>query len=206
MTHQIPSDLDAFQIPLTRESKIDFISTRYREIMEVLGLDMNDDSLAGTPERIARMFVDEIFTGLDPSTFPRISLFENKYEAGMVICKVDVTSFCEHHFVPMNGYAYIGYIPKDKVIGLSKIPRIVRFFSKRPQVQERLTTQIAECLKDILDIEDVAVWMNLKHYCVIARGVEDQQSHTISQVLSGAFQHDALKKQEFYQSIQSYHD
>lgn len=201
MSHQIPSHLEKLSIPLSREDKIRLISDRYREIMEILGLDLNDDSLAGTPDRIGRMFVDEIFSGLDPLNFPRISLFDNKYNSGMVICKVEVTSFCEHHFVPMNGHAYVAYVPKDKVIGLSKIPRIVKYFSKRPQVQERLTAQIAESMAEILGIEDVAVWMNLKHYCVIARGVEDQQSHTITQNLKGSFANDALLRQEFFESL-----
>lgn len=194
MTQQIPTRLT---IPLSREEKIRLISDRYKEIMEILGLDLTDDSLAGTPERIGKMFVDEIFSGLDPSNFPRISLFENKYNSGMVTCKMDVTSFCEHHFVPMNGHAYIAYIPKNKVIGLSKIPRIVQYFSKRPQVQERLTMQIVESLIEIVGSEDVAIWMDLKHYCVIARGVGDQNSRTVTQILKGAFEIDPKIRQEF---------
>jgi GTP cyclohydrolase I len=201
MSHQIPTDFEQLTIPLNREEKIRMISDRYREIMEILGLDLSDDSLCGTPDRIGRMFVDEIFSGLDPATFPRISLFENKYNSGMVTCKVEVTSFCEHHFVPMNGHAHIAYIPKDKVIGLSKIPRIVKYFSKRPQLQERLTAQIAESLAEILGVEDIAVWMNLKHFCVIARGVQDQQSHTVTQTLKGSFENDPNIRQEFFQSI-----
>lgn len=203
MSQHLPTNFQQLTIPLSRDEKVRMISDRYREIMEILGLDLEDDSLVGTPDRIARMFVDEIFTGLDPVTFPRISLFENKFDAGMVTCKVEVTSFCEHHFVPMHGHAYIAYIPKDKVIGLSKIPRIVRYFSKRPQVQERLTVQIAESLAEILGIEDVAVWMNLKHYCVIARGVQDEQSHTVTQVLNGVFKTDPFKREEFFNSIKN---
>lgn len=190
---------------LSKEEKIDFIASRFKEIMEVIGLDLNDESLARTPYRVAKMYVNEIFSGLDLDQFPPISCIEDSFShdqrANMVFVKVNFNSFCEHHFVPMNGTAYVAYIPNGKLIGLSKIPRIVRFFACRPQVQERLTAQIADCLTILLDTQNVAVSLMAQHFCIIARGIEDTESHAITNVLRGDFDsHDALRR-EFFEAI-----
>lgn len=192
---------------LTDEEKIEFIATRYKEIMEVLGLDLSDDSLQLTPHRIARMYVKEIFSGLKQDNFPEISLFENKFQpskgenANIILVKVNFTSFCEHHFVPMRGYAYVAYVPHKKIIGLSKIPRIVRFFAKRPQVQERLAAQIVDSLSILLETDNVAISIIAEHYCVIARGIENEHSNTVTNVLRGNFQTDESLRREFFESI-----
>jgi GTP cyclohydrolase IA len=202
-----PSPIVENQQKINDKEKIDFIAKRYREIMEVLGLDLSDDSLQKTPERIAKMYVKEIFSGLDHNTFPEISFFENKMRSSkneasdLVIVKVNFTSFCEHHFVPMSGYAYVAYVPHNKLIGLSKIPRIVRFFAKRPQVQERLAAQIVDSLSILLETENVAISMIAEHYCVIARGIENEHSNTVTNILRGKFQtHDSLRR-EFFEGI-----
>lgn len=190
----------------TEEEKIEHIAYHFRHIMEILGLDLQHESLAKTPHRVARMYVKEIFSGLDLSQFPTASFIEDEFHhehrPNIVLVKVSFTSFCEHHFVPMIGVAYVAYLPNQKLIGLSKIPRIVRFFGKRPQVQERLTAQIADSLSLLLNTEDVAVSITAKHYCVIARGIEDENSHTITNVLRGAFDTDANLRQEFFDGIQ----
>lgn len=191
--------------PLSEEEKIDKIAFHFREILEVLGLDLNDDSLARTPQRIAKMYVQEIFAGLNPDNFPEISFFKDdfhhEHKPHLVLVKVSFTSFCEHHFVPMNGTAYIAYLPDKKLIGLSKIPRIVRFFSRRPQVQERLTAQIADSMAILLNTDDIAVSIAAYHYCVIARGIEDALSHTITNVLRGQFDTNADLRREFFEGI-----
>src|SRR5262249_24101403 len=160
---------------LSNEEKIAYIATRFREIMEVLGLDLSDASLSRTPERVAKMYVNEIFSGLDPSQFPSISFIDDDYKhagrSNMIFMKVNFCSFCEHHFVPMIGTAHVAYVPFRKLIGLSKIPRLVRFFANRPQVQERLTAQIADSLAILLETEDVAVSLKAEHYCIKARGI-----------------------------------
>lgn len=187
--------------------KINFIAARYKEIMEVLGLDLSDDSLQQTPQRIARMYVNEIFSGLNEANFPEISLFENKFQpskgenANIILVKVNFTSFCEHHFVPMRGYAYVAYVPHKKIIGLSKIPRIVRFFAKRPQVQERLAAQIVDSLSILLGTENVAISIIAEHYCVISRGIENEHSNTVTNILRGNFQTDESLRREFFESI-----
>jgi GTP cyclohydrolase I len=192
-THLVPR-----QKKLKKDEKKELIAYHFRQIMETLGLDLNDPSLAKTPDRVAKMYVDEIFSGLDPSTFPDISMIDNVgSEKAMVMTKATFHSTCEHHFVPMSGEAYIAYIPKNKLIGLSKVPRIVRFFAKRPQVQERLTSQISECLMQLLETEDVAVSTNLEHTCVKARGIEDRGSLTTVNVFQGAFRDDPVRQQEF---------
>ena len=201
-----PSPTVDLENKLTAQEKIDFIKIRYKEIMEALGLDLTDDSLQKTPERIAKMYVNEIFSGLDSSTFPEISFFENKLRSknsatDLVCVKVNFTSFCEHHFVPMTGYAYIAYIPNKKLIGLSKIPRIVKFFAKRPQLQERLAAQIVDSLSLLLETDNVAISMVAEHYCVIARGIENEHSNTITNILRGKFQSNELLKKEFFESI-----
>lgn len=207
VTTHYPSPIVENPPKLSEKEKIDFIAEKYHEIMEVLGLDLSDDSLKHTPQRIARMYVKEIFSGLDPNHFPSISFFENKFQsskgenANIILVKVNFTSFCEHHFVPMRGYAYVAYVPHKKLIGLSKIPRIVRFFAKRPQVQERLAAQIADSLSILLETENVAISIIAEHYCVIARGIENEHSNTVTNILRGQFQtHDHLRR-EFFDSI-----
>ncbi len=190
---------------LSDKEKIDRISQNIRDIMETLGLDHKDDSLQDTPRRVAKMYVEEIFSGLNPSTFPKITSIENKleYNEMVTVKNISIISVCEHHFVTIDGRASISYIPKDRVIGLSKINRIARFFSRRPQVQERLTKQIADCLCQVLESEDVAVYIAAKHYCVVQRGVEDVGSETITSDLRGAFREDARTRHEFFAAIHS---
>jgi len=202
---RFPSPIKHKHTHLSKEEKIDFIATRFRDILEVLGLDLEDDSLARTPQRIAKMYVNEIFSGLDPAAFPEISFFKDNFQhngkSNMVLVKVNFCSFCEHHFVPMNGTAYVAYIPHEKLIGLSKIPRIVRYFARRPQVQERLSAQIADSMALLLNTEDVAVSITAQHFCVIARGIEDENSHTITNVLRGEFDTNPILRGEFFEGI-----
>ncbi len=190
---------------LPNEEKIAFIAERFSEILQALGLDVHDESLSHTPYRIAKMYVNEIFSGLDLDQFPDISTMEDRYKhaqrSNIVFMKVGFTSFCEHHFVPMVGKAYIAYLPQGKLIGLSKIPRIVRYFSRRPQVQERLTAQIADSLSFLLETEDVAVSLAAEHFCVLARGIEDEDSHAITNVLRGQFDADEKMRHEFFEAI-----
>lgn len=190
---------------LSKEDKIAYIEKRFEEILEVLGLDLSDDSLHRTPHRIARMYVNEIFSGLDPKSFPQISLFEDKFKhtekGNLVSMKVGFCSFCEHHFVPFMGTATISYLPKDKVIGLSKIPRIVRYFANRPQVQERLTAQIADSLSILLDTPDIAVALTAEHYCIVARGVKDSDTTATTQVLRGAFNEPGSYRNDFLEKV-----
>jgi GTP cyclohydrolase IA len=203
-TH-FPSPIVKRDPPLTEEEKIDLIADRFKEILEILGLDLTDESIAYTPYRIARMYVQEFFSGLDERNFPEVRFFKSNYHLeghkDIVLIKVSFTSFCEHHFVPIIGFAYIAYIPNDQLIGLSKIPRIVRFFARRPQVQERLTAQIADCLAILLQTENVAVSLNARHHCVIARGIQDENSHMITNVLRGEFQENEKLRKEFFEGI-----
>lgn len=193
------------QSKMTKEEKIEYIATRFQEIMQALGLDTNDESLARTPQRVAKMYVEEVFSGLDIEQFPQISFINDFYahndRANMVFVKVKFNSFCEHHFVPMNGTAYVAYIPNGKLIGLSKIPRIVKFFASRPQVQERLTAQIADSLAILLETESVAVSLQANHFCIIARGIEDTESCTITNVLRGDFEANDALRREFFEAI-----
>ncbi|HBM82969.1 MAG TPA: GTP cyclohydrolase I FolE [Halieaceae bacterium] len=184
---------------LTRDEKYRRIVQSFTEITRTLGLDLNDDSLAETPHRIAKMYVDEIFSGLDYAQFPKISVIANKMqvEEMVQVDNIDVVSTCEHHFVTIDGLARVAYIPKDKVIGLSKINRIVRFFAQRPQVQERLTQQILVALQALLDTDDVAVTIDAVHYCVKSRGVMDSNSRTRTTSLGGAFKSNASTRAEF---------
>ena len=193
--HDTPLRPDAFQ--LDDDLKKELIADHMRSIMLVLGLDLDDDSLKGTPERVARMYVDEIFSGLDPRRKPKISLFANKYKYGqmLVVRDITVTSFCEHHFVPFMGKAHVAYISSGKVIGLSKLNRIVQYFAKRPQVQERLTVQIADAMKEALDTQDVAVLVDATHLCVQARGVQDMQSSTVTSEYCGRFMDTAVRNE-----------
>ncbi len=192
---ETPMREDAFE--LDDESKVDMIEEQFRRIMTVLGLDLTDDSLRNTPRRVAKMFVKEIFKGLDPANKPEITLFENKYQYSDMLMEKNITvkSYCEHHFVPIIGRAHVAYISNGKVIGLSKINRIVDYFARRPQVQERLTIQIAEELKKILDTEDVAVFIESTHFCVTMRGVEDDHSSTITTSFHGKFKSDQRRNE-----------
>ena len=188
---------------LSREEKIRAIAGHVRGIMEVLGLDLENDSLCKTPERVATMYVDEVFSGLDVEALPRMALFEAADPAGrMVVTKVRIVSFCEHHLVPMIGTAHIGYIPRDHVIGLSKISRIAQYFAARPQLQERLGAQIGDCLATVLGHDDVAVLVTAQHTCVIARGAKDESAETTTLYTSGVFQQSAPTRQEFLQIAQ----
>jgi GTP cyclohydrolase IA len=173
------------------------IENHFREIMMVLGLDLNDDSLKGTPKRVAKMYVQEVFSGLNPKNKPKAKLFENKYNYDEMLVQKDISfhSNCEHHFVPIIGKAHVAYISSGKVIGLSKINRIVQYFAKRPQVQERLTVQIANELKSALKTEDVAVVLEASHLCVSSRGVQDHASKTITAQFMGQFKDEKLKKE-----------
>ncbi|HPI40488.1 MAG TPA: GTP cyclohydrolase I FolE [Pseudobdellovibrionaceae bacterium] len=184
---------------LTDEQKIEKIAQNFKEIMEVLGLDLKDDSLAETPQRVAKMYVNEVFRGLDSKNFPKMTTIENKmnYDQMIVVQGIECLSMCEHHFLTIDGYATVAYVPHQKVIGLSKINRIVEFFARRPQVQERLTKQIADCLQEVLQTPHVAVHINARHYCVITRGIEDSQSSTATADLRGDFKTLADTRNEF---------
>ena len=184
---ETPMKKDAFK--LSDGDKKKKIAVLFEEIMDVLGLDLTDDSLKGTPERVAKMYIDEIFSGLNPKNKPKVALFDNKYQYNQMLVEKDITFYsnCEHHFVPIIGKAHISYISSGKVIGLSKLNRIVQYYAKRPQVQERLTNQIAEELKGILGTEDVAVIIDAKHLCVSSRGIKDDTSATVTAFYGGTF-------------------
>ena len=190
---QIKLDADA----LDEKSKIELIERHFQEIMQILGLDLTDDSLKGTPHRVAKMYVKEIFSGLIPKNRPKITLFENKFRYNQMLVEKDikVNSYCEHHFVPIIGKAHVAYISNGQVIGLSKINRIVEYFSKRPQLQERLTEQIADELKRVLETEDVAVVIEASHLCVTVRGVEDEHSTTTTSSFHGKFENPEVRKE-----------
>lgn len=189
-----PLRSDAFE--LSNEEKISQIADKFKDIMVLLGLDLNDDSLSGTPLRVAKMYVNEAFSGLNPLNKPEIRLFDNKYEyKEMLIEKnIKVHSHCEHHFVPIIGKCHVAYFPGDTVVGLSKLNRIVRHYAKRPQVQERLTRQIAEALMEGLQTQHVAVYLEADHMCVKTRGVEDDQSSTVTMAFHGNFSNDDVKR------------
>ena len=184
-----------------RKEKIDHIEAHFAHIMRILGLDLSDDSLIDTPKRVAKMYVNEIFWGLDYEAFPKCTAVDNKMKYNEMVCErnINVQSNCEHHFVVIDGLATVAYVPNQKVLGLSKINRIVEYFSKRPQIQERLTEQVFHTLQYILDTEDVAVMIDAKHYCVAARGVEDTGSSTVTSKLGGGFKTDPAARAEFYQ-------
>ena len=184
---ETPMRSDAFD--MSDDYKIAKRKEHFTVIMETLGLDLTDDSLSQTPKRVAKMYVKEIFSGLNPANKPSVTLFENKYGYNQMLVEKNISlySMCEHHFVPIIGKAHVAYIANGKVIGLSKIHRIVKYYAKRPQVQERLTKQITEALKATLGIEDVAVAIDARHMCVECRGVEDVTSSTITSALSGQF-------------------
>jgi GTP cyclohydrolase IA len=190
---------------LSDEQKITLVAEKFRDIMEILGLDLTDDSLKRTPYRVAKMYVEEVFSGLNPETFPRISFIEDRFQHGknssMVFVKTTFCSFCEHHFVPMHGTVYAAYVPNGKLIGLSKIPRLIRFFARRPQVQERLTAQIADALSLLTGSDHVAVSICAQHYCIIARGIESDNSHAITNVFRGDFDENHALKKEFFEAL-----
>lgn len=184
---------------LSRTDKIDIVETKFRDIMEALGLDLTDDSLVDTPKRVAKMYVGEIFWGLDYEAFPKCTTVDNKmkYDEMVVERNVNVQSNCEHHFVVIDGVATVAYIPNQKVLGLSKINRIVEYFSKRPQIQERLTEQVFHALSFILETDNVAVVVDAQHYCVKSRGVEDVGSSTVTSKLGGCFKNEPAVRAEF---------
>ncbi len=179
------------------EEKIAEIAFHFERIMDTLGLDLTDDSLRGTPRRVAKMYIQEIFSGLNPENKPQVALFDNKYRYKEMLVEKNITvlSHCEHHFVPIVGVAHVAYISNGKVIGLSKINRIVQHFAKRPQVQERLTVQIAEELKTLLETDDIAVVVDARHMCVSMRGVSDHASSTVTSSYHGVFQNEEKRKE-----------
>lgn len=182
-----PLRADAFE--MSDEDKMEIIERDFRHIMHTLGLDLTDDSLRGTPARVARMYVKEIFSGLNPENHPRMSSFENKYQYGQMLIEKNITlhSTCEHHFLPIVGRAHVAYISQGNIIGLSKLNRIVDYYARRPQVQERLTVQIVEALQKILDTPDVACVIDARHMCVTTRGIKDTASSTITAHYGGRF-------------------
>jgi GTP cyclohydrolase I len=184
---ETPLTADAFL--LNDEEKKEKISDLFAQIMEVMGLDLTDDSLKGTPKRVAKMYIDEIFSGLNPANKPKIALFENKYQYNQMLVEKNIQFYsnCEHHFVPIFGKVHVAYVSSGKVIGLSKINRIVQYFANRPQVQERLTNQIARELATVLETEDIAVIIDAKHLCVASRGIKDDSSATVTSYYGGAF-------------------
>src|SRR5210317_180045 len=184
---------DAFD--LSDDEKISKIESNVKEILETLGMDLTDDSISKTPHRVAKMYVKEIFGGLNPENKPAVTLFDNKYQYSQMLVEKDIAVFstCEHHLVPIYGKAHVAYISNGEVIGLSKINRIVKYYSKRPQVQERLTRQIARELRETLKTDDVAVVIDAAHMCVAARGVEDVNSTTVTADLGGQFKKDATR-------------
>lgn len=197
---ETPMRPDAFK--LSDDEKMALIEKHFTGIMETLGLDLTDDSLKGTPKRVAKMYVQEIFNGLNPANKPKIALFDNKYKYNQMLVEKDITFYsnCEHHFVPIFGKAHVAYISNGKVIGLSKLNRIVQYFAKRPQVQERMTMQIAKELQQILQTEDVAVIMDAKHLCVSSRGVQDNDSATVTSFYGGKFENE-ITRQELFKYI-----
>jgi GTP cyclohydrolase IA len=197
-----PLRADAFE--LDDEEKIEKIEKHFGEIMHILGLDLTDDSLSGTPRRVAKMYVKEVFSGLNPKNRPHARLFDNKYNYDQMLVEKDITfySHCEHHFVPIYGKAHVAYFSSGKVIGLSKINRIVQYYSKRPQVQERLTVQIGKEMMRILKTEDVGVVLDANHMCVASRGVGDTNSKTGTAYFSGKYKDENIKR-EFLNYINS---
>ena len=197
---ETPMREDAFV--LSDAEKIEKVAAHFREIMLTLGLDLTDDSLRGTPNRVAKMYIEEIFSGLNPANEPKIALFDNKFGYNEMLIEKNISFYsnCEHHFVPIMGKTHIAYISSGQVIGLSKLNRIVQYFAKRPQVQERLTMQIAKYLQKVLKTEHVAVYIDAKHLCVSSRGVKDDATSTITSYYGGKFQEDNTKR-EFLDSL-----
>ena len=196
-----PMRADAFE--LSDAEKIEAIEQHFESIMNILGLDLTDDSLKGTPHRVAKMYIKEIFQGLNPANKPRMALFENKYKYNEMLVEKNISFYsnCEHHFVPIIGKAHVSYISNGQVIGLSKLNRLVQYYAKRPQVQERLTMQIGKDLQEILGTQDVAVVIDAKHLCVSSRGVEDDTSSTLTAFYGGAFKEEE-RKTEFLRYLE----
>jgi len=192
----IEVELDEKMSQLSEDEKIEHIKYHFTEIMKVLGLDLTDDSLKDTPERVAKMYVNEHFSGLNPAHKPAISLFENSYGYHRMLVEKDITLYsnCEHHFVPIIGKVHVAYIPGEKVIGLSKINRLVNYYAKRPQVQERLTMQIAQGLQEALGHKNVAVVIEADHLCVASRGIKDTNSLTVTEHFSGEFEREETQQ------------
>ncbi|MBX7126135.1 MAG: GTP cyclohydrolase I FolE [Cyclobacteriaceae bacterium] len=201
-SHETPLRPDAFD--MDDDVKIEKIESHFREIMQILGLDLTDDSLSGTPRRVAKMYVKEVFSGLNPKNRPQARLFDNKYNYDQMLVEKDITfySHCEHHFVPIYGKVHVAYFSGGKVIGLSKINRIVQYFAKRPQVQERLTVQIGKEMERVLETSHVGVVIDANHMCVASRGVGDTNSRTGSAYFSGKFRDENIKR-EFLNYINS---
>ena len=197
---ETPLRADAFE--KTDEEKIKNIRYHFGKIMEELGLDLNDDSLSGTPYRFAKMYVKELFYGLNPKNKPKLSVFENKYGYKKMLVEQNITidSSCEHHFLPITGHAHIAYVPKDKVIGLSKINRLVDYYAHRPQVQERLSLQVLKELQEALGTDDVIVMVSAKHLCVSSRGIKDKNSFTTTIEYGGCFENEK-NRQDFFKII-----
>ena len=191
---------------LSEEEKMERIQSSFTDIMDTLGLQLDDDSLRDTPSRVAKMFVQEIYWGLDPKYFPKITTIDNKmgYDEMILEKNIVVQSNCEHHFVIIDGYAHVAYIPREKVLGLSKLNRVVEYFARRPQVQERLTEQIFHTLSYILETPDIAVMVNAKHFCVKSRGIEDVNSETLTSKLGGCFKENPASRQEFFSMVRPY--
>ena len=196
-----PLRSDAFA--KSEDDKITAIAAHFEAIMQELGLDLTDDSLAGTPQRVAKMYVREWFKGLDPANRPDVKLFENRYQYREMLVERDITLFscCEHHFVPIVGKAHVAYLPADNVVGLSKLNRVVQHYARRPQVQERLTRQVAEELRQSLGTADVAVLIEADHLCVMSRGVNDTSSSTLTSDYGGRFATDEALRREFLRQI-----
>ena len=197
-----PLKPDAFA--MSDEEKMGEIENKFREIMDVLGLDLNDDSLSGTPRRVAKMYVKEIFSGLDPKNHPDVKTFDNVYGYDHMLVERNITlnSTCEHHFLPIVGVAHVAYIPEGRVVGLSKLNRIVDHYAKRPQVQERLSRQVLKALQSILGTQNVAVVMDAKHLCVSSRGIQDEGSSTVTASYGGLFESAPEVRAEFLQHIE----
>lgn len=197
---ETPMHAQAFD--LSDSEKIEKIEEHFAQIMDIMGLDLSDDSLQNTPRRVAKMFVNEIFVGLNPKNKPAVTAFDNKYSYRRLVIEknIPIYSTCEHHFQPILGVAHIAYIPKKKVVGLSKLNRIVEFYGRRPQVQERLTLQIAEELRNSLETDDVAVYIDAKHMCVEARGVKHHGCSTVTAEYKGKFLNEGTKS-EFLAAI-----
>ena len=193
---------DAFD--MSDGAKIEAIASKFREIMEIMGLDLSDDSLSGTPHRVAKMYVQEIFAGLNPANHPDVKTFDNVYGYDHMLVERNITlnSTCEHHFLPIVGVAHVAYIPEDKVVGLSKLNRIVDHYAKRPQVQERLSRQVLKALQEILGTQNVAVVMDAKHLCVSSRGIQDEGSSTVTASYGGLFETAPDVRAEFLQHIE----
>ena len=194
-TEETPMKEGAFDVP--DNDKISFIQEKVYEILDMLGMDLTDDSLRGTPRRVAKMFVNEIFSGLNPKNRPEMSTFENKYNYGEMLVEKNITlySTCEHHLLPIVGLAHVAYISNGNVVGLSKINRIVKYYAERPQVQERLTIQIVKDLQKVLNTDDVACVIDAKHLCINSRGIKDINSSTVTSEFGGKFKKDKFKRE-----------